>query len=88
MLAWGYGKAFGNKTRHVPTPQKITPKHIENSVVISLAAGDCHSMVLYDSGVLFSWGNNYEVRWLVFVLKCGVLILSTQKHRIGLSTRW
>ena len=69
MLAWGYGKAFGNKTRHVPTPQKFTPKDTENSAVISLAGGDCHSMVLYDNGVVFSWGNNYEVRWPVMVWK-------------------
>jgi alpha-tubulin suppressor-like RCC1 family protein len=62
VYAWGYGKAIGNKTRHITTPQKCTPKHIESSVVISLAGGDCHSMVLYECGVVFTWGNNYEVR--------------------------
>jgi alpha-tubulin suppressor-like RCC1 family protein len=62
VYAWGYGKAFGNKTRHVATPQKFAPKDIESSVVISLAGGDCHSMALYDCGVVFTWGNNYEVR--------------------------
>ncbi|XP_028406964.1 uncharacterized protein LOC114529378 [Dendronephthya gigantea] len=60
VFAWGYGKAFGNRTRIVSTPQSFTLENMENSSVISLAGGDCHSMILCDSGIVYTWGNNYE----------------------------
>ena len=61
LYAWGYGKALGTKTRHVVSPKSFSLHGKDNGFVVSLVGGDSHSMVLYQNGVLYTWGNNYEV---------------------------
>ena len=57
---WGYSKACGAKT------DVLSPVHVfsssESNGIQDLAGGDSHSMILTSDGILYSWGNNFEVR--------------------------
>ena len=57
---WGYSKACGSKT------DVLSPVHVfsssESNGIQDLAGGDSHSMLLTSDGILYSWGNNFEVR--------------------------
>ena len=57
---WGYSKACGAKT-DVLSPVPVFSSSESNGIQ-DLAGGDSHSMILTSDGILYSWGNNFEVR--------------------------
>lgn len=60
VYVWGYSKACGFKT-DVLSPTCVYSCSEESSIV-DMAGGDSHSMILTSSGIVYSWGNNFEVR--------------------------
>jgi alpha-tubulin suppressor-like RCC1 family protein len=59
LYAWGEGEAIGHggdeATQHL-VPTKVTGGGIDEAVVVQVAAGNMHSMVLTASGELYAWG--------------------------------
>jgi alpha-tubulin suppressor-like RCC1 family protein len=59
LFAWGTGQAMGHggdeATQHL-VPTKVTGGGIDEAVVVQVAAGNMHSMVLTASGELYAWG--------------------------------
>ena len=57
---WGYSKACGFRT-DVLSPVCVFSSN-EPNTIMDLAGGDSHSMMRTTSGIVYSWGNNFEVR--------------------------
>ena len=63
LYTWGRGRAIGHGGDHTTQrliPTKVTGGGIDEAVVVQVAAGGYHSLVLTATGELYAWGKGEE----------------------------